>query len=107
MTTDKDNVKIEINIAGELIILSVPFDEQVNVRKSERSINALYKEWRRQFPKKSHSELMAMICYRFASYFRNLSDQYEELSRQLDETSSMLDSLLSPSDSESARLRRI
>lgn len=93
MTTES-NVKIEINIAGEPIRLAVPFEKQESVRECEAAVNALFSEWRRKFPKKSNSELMAMIAYQYASFYRELSARYDALTAGISETSARLDSLL-------------
>ena len=58
---DREKVKMYINIAGEKIRLTVDYDEQDAVREAESQVGRLYDEWRQMFPKKSVSELLAMI----------------------------------------------
>lgn len=94
MASDKDNVKIEINIAGEFIQLAVPRDKQLSVRECEKAINELYSEWRHKFPRKAHSELMAMMTYQYASYFQELSARYDRLTQALSRTSERLDDII-------------
>lgn len=94
MTKNKENVKIEIIIAGEPIILTVPYSRQQSVRKCEKDLNALYSEWRAKFPRKTNSELMAMIAYQYASFFQELSERHEALTDSLRQTSSRLDEML-------------
>lgn len=95
MNDNKDYVKIEINIAGELIMLSVPFDKQESVRDCENAINKLYKEWRLQFPRKTASELLAMVAYQYASYYHELSDRFDALNNKIGDINSELSRLLS------------
>ncbi|MDE6010920.1 MAG: cell division protein ZapA [Muribaculaceae bacterium] len=97
MATDKDIVKIEINIAGEFIVLSIPFDRQDNVRRCEKALNERYSIWRQKFPRKTPSELIAMLAYQYASFFYELTDRYDALTSSLRGISSDLDRLLDPS----------
>ena len=69
---DREKVKMYINIAGEKIRLTVDYDEQDAVREAESQVVRLYDEWRQMFPKKSVSELLAMIAYQFAMYYMAL-----------------------------------
>ncbi|MDE6811714.1 MAG: cell division protein ZapA [Muribaculaceae bacterium] len=94
MATTGDNVKIEIFIAGEPIMLTVPFDRQVKVRDCEREINALYSDWRARFPRKTSLELLAMIAYQYASFFQELTERYDRLTESLRITSESLDDML-------------
>lgn len=94
MATERDNVKIEIIIAGEPILLTAPFSKQNDVRACESDINALFADWRAKFPRKTTTELLAMIAYQYASFYRELSERYASLSEKIEETSSALDALL-------------
>lgn len=94
MATNKDTVKLEINIAGELIKLTVPFKQQDSVRDTEKAINKLYSDWRVKYPRKTSSELLAMIAYQFASFYYELSDRYETLAEGLSDVSGELDSII-------------
>lgn len=94
MTMNPDNVKIEIIIAGEPIKLTVPYSRQESVRKCEKDLNALFSEWRAKFPRKTNSELMAMIAYQYASFFEELSKRHQALIDSMLETSESLDEVL-------------
>lgn len=100
MTTNRENVKIEIIIAGESVRLTVPFSKQESVRRCEADINALYSEWRSRFPRKTNTELLAMIAYQYASFFQELSDRYARLTSALRDTSDTLDDILESPASE-------
>ena len=97
MATDR-NAKIEINIVGESIRLTVPFDQQEAVRECEKEINSLYAEWRHEFPRKSTGEPLAMIAYRYASLYKAMSRKLSSLATGLDSTASLLDSLTEEPD---------
>lgn len=103
MTTNRENVKIEIIIAGEPIKLTVPFSRQESVRKCESEINALYSEWRARFPRKTPTELMAMIAYQYASFYRELTDRYQTLTESMRLTSESLDDILNGNPNQPAK----
>lgn len=75
--TERDTVRMEISIAGELLQLTVPFESQDTVRKTERDIDALYNDWRLRFPRKTPKELLAMIAYQYASFYEELRARYD------------------------------
>ncbi len=75
-------------------MLTVPFNRQDNVRECEKALNALFSEWRHKFPRKSSSELLAMIAYQYASYYMELNSRYDALNERLAAMSADLDSLL-------------
>ena len=94
MAITRDDVKIEIIIAGEPIMLTVPFDRQNSVRQCERELNRLYSDWRAEFPRKNPVELLAMIAYQYASFYQELSERYQRLTDSLKYTSGRLDDIL-------------
>lgn len=77
-----DEIKMEVNIAGERILLTVPFSRQDAVRKTEGELAALYKEWGVRFPQKSPKELLAMIAYKFASSYFDLLEAKSLFTRE-------------------------
>lgn len=78
---DQNDIKLEINIAGERIILTVPASMQKSVKDTERNVNSLFNTWRRDFPDKHDKELLAMMAYQYASYFYQLSERLENARR--------------------------
>lgn len=92
--TDRDNVKMEINIAGEQIILTVPFSKQEATRKTEKDVDALYNDWKMKFPKKNPKELLAMIAYQYASFYDDLRQRYDRAAQEAAKANALLDSLL-------------
>lgn len=91
---EKDNVQMHINIAGERINLNVAFDTQDDVREAEENVCKLYNKWRRQFPKRSDKELLAMISYQFAYYYLTLGKRYERAAQAAAGLENSLDELL-------------
>jgi len=77
---DTDDVKMEINIAGEHLTITVPFSRQDFVRETEKNIAHLYNSWRRQFPMRTNAEVLAMVAYQYASYYRDLLAREDEAS---------------------------
>lgn len=94
MTTDKDNVKIELNIAGESLLISVPFSTKSSVKQCENEINRQYAEWRHKYPRKNPSELLAMLAYKYASYYMELRKRLDNMNTTLEAVNSDLHYLL-------------
>lgn len=90
---NSEDIKMEVNIAGERISLSVPFSRQEAVRKTEAELGMLYRSFGEVFPKKSPKELLAMVAYRFASSYYELlekrEDERKEIRQLLDETEAL------------------
>lgn len=87
---NSEKIKMEVNIAGEILSLTVPFSRQDAVRNTEAELGALYKLWSREFPGKTPKELLAMIAYRFASAYLDLKLRQEE---ELQEAEQLLDTV--------------
>lgn len=73
-----DNIKITINISGELIKLDVKFDEQNNVRDAEKAVNSYLEKLKKAWPDFSERKLLAMTAYKFAKSYHNLLKIQEE-----------------------------
>ncbi|MCM1153591.1 MAG: cell division protein ZapA [Muribaculum sp.] len=73
MDKDKEHqIKLDINIAGERIILTSPFSRQEAVRATEKNVNDLFNTWRHDFPNKSDKEILAMMAFQYASFYHEL-----------------------------------
>lgn len=72
---NEEKVKLRLNIAGESIMLSVPYSQQETARQTESEVNRMFDSWRSRFPEKSDRELLAMIAFR-------LADRYSDLLRE-------------------------
>lgn len=92
--TDSEDVKMEIIIAGEQIMLTVPYSRQEAVRSTESSVNKLFNDWRIRFPRKNPKELLAMIAYQYASFYDELRERYATVSMQAQEIDRKLSELL-------------
>lgn len=99
-----DEIKMEVNIAGERLSLSVPFSRQEAVRRTEAELAFLFKSWGEKFPKKSPKELLAMMAYKFAaSYFDLLEARKEdadEMRNILDLASKVIDGSIGDEDAD-------
>lgn len=67
-----EEIEMEIKIADQKVRQRVAFDRQDFVRETEKEIGNLFWSLRKSFPKKKESELLAMIIYQYASYYRDL-----------------------------------
>lgn len=88
---DQEKIKIKINIAGESILLTVPFSAQDETRDTEQNVNSLFKAWRQRFPEKSDKELLAMIAFQYASHYDGLLREYNAACDYADRISSELE----------------
>ena len=95
---DREKVKMYINIAGERIRLTVDYDEQDAVREAESQVVRLFDEWRQMFPKKTVSELLAMIAYQFAMYYMALRHRQDDMMTQLKDFEKNIDIALGKTD---------
>ena len=77
---DSENVKMTINIGGEHIQLSVPFNRQDAVRDAEKASAQLFDNWRKKWPSRSDKEILAMVAYQFAYYYHEMLSRYEDAS---------------------------
>lgn len=93
---------MRVNIAGEIISLAVPFDDQDFVRDTERSIAELFDNWRERFPSKSVRELLAMMTYQYASYYHAVSRRQADAIASLEECNARLDDIIARAASQSA-----
>ena len=69
---------MKINIAGQQLLLTVPFSDQDYTRETEKNLNSLYETWCKRFPDKSETELLAMIAFQYASHYDALTRTYIE-----------------------------
>ncbi|MDE7413050.1 MAG: cell division protein ZapA [Muribaculaceae bacterium] len=84
---------MEIKIAEQTVKLSIPFLKQDFVRDTENEIKSLFLSLRRKFPRKDESELLAMIIYQYASYYRELLLRHEEAKNLAMEIENTIDSI--------------
>lgn len=99
---DSDNIKMTINIGGEHLQLSVPFNRQDIVRDAEKSAATLYDSWRRKWPSRSDKEILAMIAYQFASYYVELLARYENAADLADKCNRRLSEIINDTNSDSS-----
>ena len=82
---DSENIKMNLNIGGQRIVQTVPFRNQDFVRDVEKEVDNLYSKWRKEFHSKTDREILAMVAYRFASFYCELKDQYAKAAALADE----------------------
>ena len=99
---DSDNIKMTINIGGEHLQLSVPFNRQDIVRDAESSASRLYDSWRKKWPSRSDKEILAMIAYQFASYYIELLSRYENAIKMAEECDLRLSGIISGQNADPA-----
>lgn len=75
---NSDKVKMTLNIGGEHIPLTVPFDQQDAIRDAEKAVSQIYTHWRLKWPSRSEKEVMAMVAFQFASNYQELLTKQED-----------------------------
>lgn len=91
---DQEKVKLKLNIAGEHILLSVPYSEQEQTREVEAQINHLFSTWRGRFPDKSDRELLAMIAFQYAGHYTAVLKERNAMIEAADSAADTLDRLI-------------
>lgn len=91
---DQEKIRMKLNIAGEQILLSVPYTDQEQTREVEAQLNHLFSTWRGRFPDKSDRELLAMIAFQYAGHYTSLLKERTAMLQAADKASETLDSLL-------------
>lgn len=85
MMKDSEKIKMEINIGGENIEVTVPFHSQEAVRDVEMEIGELYTKWRRAFPTRSDKTILAMMVYQFASHYKDLTAKHRQAIEEIED----------------------
>lgn len=67
-----DNIEMTINISGELIKLSVKFDDQNSVREAEREVKLFVERMKKTWPNNSDKNILAMAAYQYAKWYQQL-----------------------------------
>lgn len=73
-----DNVKMTLNIAGELFELDVDFNQQLSVREAERDVKQFCDKLKKSWPEKSDRNILAMAAFQFAKWYRQLLEIQQE-----------------------------
>lgn len=88
---EQDKIKMNLNIGGQLLTLTVPFSKQDFTRDVERDLDRLYTEWKRRFPSKSDKEVLAMVAFQYASFYGELLERYNTAAKRADECLGLLE----------------
>jgi hypothetical protein len=95
---ETDDIDISVNIAGQPLVVTVPFSRQDSVREVEAHIESLLRRWKKEYPNKSEYELMAMLTYQYASYYFAMRERQHNTMGFLEKLNSRLDVLLKDND---------
>lgn len=90
---DSEKIKMEVNIGGQPIRVTAPFSEQDFVRDTEKEINGLYAKLRSVYPSKEDREMIAIIAYQYASFYRDLTAKQNKALRLALECSKEIDAI--------------
>ena len=93
----KDNIDITLNIAGEILQLRIPREEEEILRKATAEINHVWRNWRVAFKDSSSSHVLARITLLFARGFLAQKAANESVDTLLNSLDQELDTLLAES----------
>ena len=96
-----DIVKMTIDIGGELITLDVKFDDQNNVRDTERAIKISIERLKKAWPDNSDRNILAMTAYQFAKSYHQMLKTQEEVIEIANKKIQQIDNLSIPESSDS------
>lgn len=91
---DSEKINMEINIGDHEVQIRVPFDKQDSVRDLEKEVDQVFSGLRKIYPRKDTAEILAMIVYRYASYYHDLADLHAEVRRVAEDCSRALDEII-------------
>lgn len=78
MKGNRDTIKLTFTIGDQRITLNVPDSRREFAKDTAAEIDALYRKWKRDFPKKTDREVLAMIAYQYASFLGELKERHEK-----------------------------
>lgn len=97
---NEQKVKTKLTIAGESILLSVPYSQQEETRRTEEELNTLFATWRARFPEKNDRELLAMIAFRYAERYRGLLRERKAVAGNIEDLDRRLGELITAGEKE-------
>lgn len=83
----KDKLDITLNIAGEILDLTIPRDEEYLLRRAATEINDVWSRWSRSFQGKSDRHVLTRVTLLFARGYlaqRMANEAVDGLLQQLD-----------------------
>ncbi len=93
--TDR-KIDINLRIAGVALTLPVSLHEEELLRDAAKGINQVWEDWRKRYPDRPQTEVMAMVCLLFAQGYLAMKAQNREAERVLEEIEHTIDTLLLP-----------
>lgn len=94
-----DFVKMTINIGGELIKLDVPFNQQLEVRDTEREVKNYIDRLKKTWPDNSDRNILAMAAFQFAKWAYQMVKKQEQASEIITLKKLEIDRLIHPDKS--------
>lgn len=90
-----DIVGMTIDIGGELITLDVEYDDQNNVRDTERAINRYLDTLKKNWPENSDRNLLALTAFQFAKSYHQLLKLQDQAIDIADNSMRQIDQIIS------------
>ena len=91
---ETDKVKMTINIGGEYLPISVPFNRQDAVRDAESAVGQLFDAWKLKWPKHSDTRVLAMVAYQFSMAYNDLLSLHKKAVERAEECENLLNLFL-------------
>lgn len=94
MPMNEKKVPIKITIAGFAMQLEVSIGEQDLIREAEKRVNSIFSDWEKKYPHKSAAQLLAMLTFRFASFYYASCERERSLAMQVDSLAGEINSVV-------------
>lgn len=93
-----NKIDITINVADERLKMKIRPEDEEQIRDAEQNVNGLFKQWCERFPTLTHTRVLAMVAFQYASlYYNKLSEQRQndyDLREMLADYEKQLDELV-------------
>ena len=90
-----DRLNITLNIADQPgMALTIKRSDEEVARTAEYNVNQLWNKWRAKYATKSSPQVLAMVAYKFAELYYQLSATSAESLRELEKFEQGLDEIL-------------
>ncbi len=90
---DKQHITIHIADAAPIDMEISPAKEEL-IRKIEKDVNLMWAQWRRAFPDKRSSDVLAMAAFRYAQVYYEHIEKLKQEEEAMAKAVAALDSIL-------------
>lgn len=90
----KDKLNITLNVAGEILDLTIPAGEEQMLRRAAAEVNDVLTKWKRNFQDKTEHHVLTRVTLLFARGYLAQRQANEAVDNVLDQLEQSLDKML-------------